>query len=483
MSETLGLMLVRADKITRAQLYDALREQRATGARLGDILFQKGWIGEDELAMIVAKQLDIDFVETSFLEKVPKNLTEKFPRAVALEFRCVPVRFWNKKMTVAIDDQKTRNYMDEIGYLTGMTCIPAMAAPTAIRAAVKRLYDADLPPPRPSPLAARAAAAKKKTAAPIPLDARDRPTETLEALPVTRTDEKGREVASVRKATGEEEVFLLTEVAKTAAVPDLVRIAEQGELTPVAETDVTAPKMKAVPKPSAVDAPEWKPPAPEAKPAPVAKPPKPATDEERHDGFLAPDAGDDDRPVWKPKVVTGAEVKKKAEPPPPVPPPREERSGEDFDIVRAAERVFEAQTPQEVARVIVNFARNLVDRAIFFDVSGAGYAVLARAGSGTEDDRAGELTASQEDLVLLGVIAQTKMPAYGPTPEGDMYERFFDTVGFMKPPYILLYPLVVGGSTRAVLFGGLGEMRPPEEFGDLQLLFKEAATALEILAG
>ena len=53
----------------------------------------------------------------------------------------------------------------------------------------------------------------------------------------------------------------------------------------------------------------------------------------------------------------------------------------------------------------------------------------------------------------------------------------------MKPPFILLYPLIVVGKTRAILYGGLGVMRSPEDFGDLQLLFKEAATAFEILAG
>ena len=39
----------------------------------------------------------------------------------------------------------------------------------------------------------------------------------------------------------------------------------------------------------------------------------------------------------------------------------------------------------------------------------------------------------------------------------------------------------VTGKTKAVLFGGLGTARPADEFGDLQLLFKEAATAWEIL--
>ena len=152
--------------------------------------------------------------------------------------------------------------------------------------------------------------------------------------------------------------------------------------------------------------------------------------------------------------------------------------------MRAAENLFEQTDPTGIAQVIVSFARNLVDRAILFDVSGPRFRLLARAGSFLEDDDRGVgFTATPEELVLVGVIAQTQQPSYGPTPAGEMYERFFRTIDLMKPPFILLYPLVVGGRTQAVLFGGLGAERPPDEFADLQILFKEASTAWEILLG
>ena len=149
--------------------------------------------------------------------------------------------------------------------------------------------------------------------------------------------------------------------------------------------------------------------------------------------------------------------------------------------MRAAEKLFECQSPEQIADLVVRFCAHLVDRAILFDVGGGRFRVLARAGASADDDRGAGFEASPEELVLLGVLAQTQQPAYGPTPAGEMYDRFFDTMAMMKPPYILLYPLVVGRKTRAVLYGGLRELRPPEEFGDLQLLFKEAATALEVL--
>ena len=132
--------------------------------------------------------------------------------------------------------------------------------------------------------------------------------------------------------------------------------------------------------------------------------------------------------------------------------------------------------------MIVSFARHLMERVIVFDVTSTRYRVLARASARPGEDSVSEVSGSPEDLILLGVIAQTQQPAYGPTPSGEMYDKFFDTLGLMRPPFILLYPLSVAKKTRAVLFGGLGAMRPPQEFADLQMLFKEASTALEMLS-
>ena len=175
---TLGLLLVRANKITREQLYEALREQRATGARLGDILFEHGWIGEEELAMLLAQQLDLPFIDAKQLEKIPPLLIDKLPAKVVRDYRVLPVKLYKGKLTIAMDDQKTRNYLDELSYLTGTTCIPALASAGAIRKSVQTHYGIDLPD-RVDPVPAKK---NEKTATkPVPL-------EKLEALPVPKMD-------------------------------------------------------------------------------------------------------------------------------------------------------------------------------------------------------------------------------------------------------------------------------------------------------
>lgn len=521
---TLGLLLVRSNKITREQLYEALREQRATGARLGDILFAHGWIGEEELTMLLAQQLDLPFIDAKGLEKISPILVDKLPAKVASEYRVVPVKLFKGKLTIAIDDQKTRNYLDEISYLTGTTCIPALAAPGAIRRSIKSHYGIDLPE-RTDAQPARKQPEGKRAAAPKPEP--PRAPEKLEALPVTKTDAAGRDIAVVKNAAGEDQVFLLTEVVDEVEDKPPVLERKPEAPAPVSESDddetarpvVVAAAPQESPEeiwPEEPDEPtlEVKPSSgpkvaagPPSKPAPA---PKPATDappakgDEEHDNFLAPEARGKE-PAWRPKGDRAkSPAPKVVNPPSPaptpapapvaatatavtLPPPTSVATDApipDFDIVRAAEKLFEQTDPVGIAQVIVSFARNLMDRAILFDVSGNPYQVLARAGSFLEDDDRGVgFKATPEELVLLGVIAQSQQPSYGPTPTGEMYERFLRTLGLMKPPQILLYPLVVGKKTQAVLFGGLGSERPPEEFDDLQILFKEAATAWEILLG
>lgn len=522
---TLGLLLVRANKITREQLYEALREQRATGARLGDILFEHGWIGEEELAMLLAQQLDLPFIEAKQLEKIPPLLIDKLPAKVAGEYRVLPVKLLKGKLTVAMDDQKTRNYLDELSYLTGATCIPALASASAIRASIMRHYGIDLPE-RADAVPQRKRG--KAAARPVPEPVAERPVEKLEALPVPKTDAQGRETLSAKNAAGEDQVFLLTDVLDDEAAERSKHggnpVSPDDEPPPPPAKPRLAGAVKETRREPKLEPRHDPPPrAPDLEPQPSSEPRLVTLpdDDEPHDNFLAPEAaGEESKPAWRPKGTRRPEatptdeiwpentpaptpVATKGEPAPvpvpipvPIPPARAEEEVReeappavtteapipDFDIIHAAEKLFEQTDPVGIGQVIVSFARNLVDRAILFDISGNPYKLLARAGSFLDDDDRSEgFKASAEELALLGVIGQTQQPSYGPTPPGEMYERFFEALGVMKPPFILLYPLVVTGKTKAVLFGGLGSARPADEFGDLQLLFKEAATAWEIL--
>ena len=59
----LGDALVAADLLTPAQLTQALDEQKKTGRRLGRTLSDLGFVSDDKIAEVVARQMNIQFID------------------------------------------------------------------------------------------------------------------------------------------------------------------------------------------------------------------------------------------------------------------------------------------------------------------------------------------------------------------------------------------------------------------------------------
>jgi hypothetical protein len=59
----LGELLVRAGLVAPNELYAALATARASGRRLGDLLVEQGLVSERDLAIVVAQQEGLDFVD------------------------------------------------------------------------------------------------------------------------------------------------------------------------------------------------------------------------------------------------------------------------------------------------------------------------------------------------------------------------------------------------------------------------------------
>jgi hypothetical protein len=59
----LGELLARAGLVAPNELYAALASARASGRRLGDLLVEQGLVSERDLAIVVAQQEGLDFVD------------------------------------------------------------------------------------------------------------------------------------------------------------------------------------------------------------------------------------------------------------------------------------------------------------------------------------------------------------------------------------------------------------------------------------
>jgi len=64
----LGELIARAGLVAPNELYAALATARAAGRRLGDVLLERGLVGERDLARMVAEQEGLEFVDLGKLD-------------------------------------------------------------------------------------------------------------------------------------------------------------------------------------------------------------------------------------------------------------------------------------------------------------------------------------------------------------------------------------------------------------------------------
>jgi hypothetical protein len=128
----LGTVLLRRGRVTQERLDAALDEVERTGRRLGDVLLERRWLYESELAQALAEQNGLEYVDIAarsvdreVARKLPRDLAEqngleyvdiaarsvdrevarKLPRDLAEHFRCVPVRMMSSgRVLVAAAD-------------------------------------------------------------------------------------------------------------------------------------------------------------------------------------------------------------------------------------------------------------------------------------------------------------------------------------------------------------------------------------------
>jgi len=99
----LGELLVAAGLITEEQLQNVLRDQAASGRLLGDILVDRGYASESDVAKAVGQQLGVPFVDLDTYEPAP-DARELVPEVVARAHEVVPLFAMDGRLNVALAD-------------------------------------------------------------------------------------------------------------------------------------------------------------------------------------------------------------------------------------------------------------------------------------------------------------------------------------------------------------------------------------------
>jgi type II secretory ATPase GspE/PulE/Tfp pilus assembly ATPase PilB-like protein len=114
----IGSVLLERGLITKAQLQQALAEQRASGERLDRVLVRLGFVSRGQVLAAIGDQFHMAVVDLEAVVVEPKVLQSLPPRLVYKQ-NCVPIGQNDGTITVATSDPFELSVMDELRLLTG----------------------------------------------------------------------------------------------------------------------------------------------------------------------------------------------------------------------------------------------------------------------------------------------------------------------------------------------------------------------------
>jgi type IV pilus assembly protein PilB len=135
----IGVELVRRRYITQDQLDEGLILQQLKKIRLGEALIELGYLTEDDLAKVLAAQLNIPYVDFNAGE-IPANVLSRMPLELIKSNSIIPIAFTDDSLTVCLVDPLDARLQGFLEKYMGIQIKVAIAGKTAIRKAIDRYY-------------------------------------------------------------------------------------------------------------------------------------------------------------------------------------------------------------------------------------------------------------------------------------------------------------------------------------------------------
>jgi hypothetical protein len=167
-SAPLGRLLIDTGVLTQAELDETLVVQKTDKRRLGELLVERGVVTAQQLAQLLSHQLSCPWISLAHLEIAPEILA-LLPSDVAIENAVVPVHLRTSKgqkiLYVATDDPTDDIALAMCAAAAEIMVRPMVAEAGEVRAALARLYGAEMPASAPTSTPTAAAAAATVAAA------------------------------------------------------------------------------------------------------------------------------------------------------------------------------------------------------------------------------------------------------------------------------------------------------------------------------
>jgi len=147
MTETLKDRIIRtlvgSLNIKKKDIDEAIEYQQEKGISLDKALIEKGLINEEDLMVMLVKELHIPFINLKKY-KIDPTLKEMIPERVARQYRIVPISNLENTITIAISDPLNIFVIDDLKSLTGSDIDVVMSTNTDILKAIDTFYGGGL---------------------------------------------------------------------------------------------------------------------------------------------------------------------------------------------------------------------------------------------------------------------------------------------------------------------------------------------------
>ena len=138
--DRIGEVLLREGLISKEQLSRALQEQTQGGMRLGYCLVKLGYIDENELTKLVARQHRMPAVDLARFE-VDQRILKLVPSDLATKHVILPLKRDGRTLTVAMADPSNIAVIDDLKFITRYDIFPVLAGEFTLRNFVEKHYE------------------------------------------------------------------------------------------------------------------------------------------------------------------------------------------------------------------------------------------------------------------------------------------------------------------------------------------------------
>ena len=129
--ERIADALVEDGLLTAKQVSELLEQQKKEGTRLLKLVTEKGYVGEQDLAVSMGRVLNVPPVNLARAH-IHTDISDLLPRDVAANYRVVPVSRLENRLFLAMADPLNVLAIDDVKRITKLEIIPMIASERAI---------------------------------------------------------------------------------------------------------------------------------------------------------------------------------------------------------------------------------------------------------------------------------------------------------------------------------------------------------------